>query len=573
MILVLSLSYIIYFISQNDAEKDIKKTLKDQQVQRQLETNRAIAFHITSDFDSILARMNLIADSPSIQSGDFQSINAQILLNEQYSLITTLTARPDAIFIIDNKSIVRSLRQNGEFTNVNANLSTEDYVISSEQSLKPVVSVLYSKKDGPRIVLGFPILQEGTNKYSGLVVALMPSTMFGNYGNIYEINFQYIVVLDKNGNHIAHGNKALIGKNFFDDFTQNFTRHNAELNNLIKNVLQGQSGYLIYEITSGERITTGFPVKLYGEPIFFVFVVTPTAPLYAQVANILQLQKTETVLLLILVTASAVIFIIFLLFWTSRLDKAVNNRTLQLKSLNEVLAMANEKLELQDKMQKDFINIAAHELRTPVQAILGYAEMIKINPQKAEYLSSILYNASRLQEIIDDVLDVSRIESNRLPLEKELFFIEDLILEVAEDYSKRISVDSNTNVQFMGEKKDKIKLLADKTRIRRVLMNLINNAIKFTKSGSIIVQVTKDSAGKNMIISVEDAGKGVDPEVIPNLFEKFVTKSKKGLGLGLFIARNIVESHGGKIWFEKNPKGGSIFKFTIPLMGQDEKID
>jgi signal transduction histidine kinase len=571
MIIVLSLSYIIYFISQNDAEKNIKNTLRDQQVQRQLETNRAIAFHITSDFDSILTRMNLIADSPSIQSGDFQSINVQILLNEQYSLITSLTARPDAIFIIDNKSIVRSLRQNGEFTNVNANLSTEHYVISSEQSLKPVVSVLYSKKDGPRIVLGFPILQEGTNKYLGLVVALMPSTMFSNYGNIYGITFQYIVVLDKNGNHIAHGNKALIGKNFFDDYTQNFTKHNAELNNLIKNVLQGQSGYLIYEITSGERVTTGFPVKLYGEAIFFVFVVTPTAPLYAQVANILQLQKTETVLLLILVTASAAIFIIFLLFWTSRLDKAVNNRTLQLKSLNEILAMANEKLELQDKMQKDFINIAAHELRTPVQAILGYAEMIKINPQKAEYLSSILNNASRLQEIIDDVLDVSRIESNRLPLEKEPFFIEDLILEVAEDYSKRISVDSNTNVQFMGEKKDKIKLLADKTRIRRVLMNLINNAIKFTKSGSIIVQATKDSAGKNVIISVEDAGKGVDPEVIPNLFEKFVTKSKKGLGLGLFIARNIVESHGGKIWFEKNPKGGSIFKFTIPLTGQDEK--
>ncbi|HEX9320320.1 MAG TPA: cache domain-containing protein, partial [Nitrososphaeraceae archaeon] len=230
MIIVLSLSYIIYFISQNDAEKNIKNTLKDQQVQRQLETNRAIAFHIASDFDSILARMNLIADSPSIQSGDFQSIHAQILLNEQYSLITSLTARPDAIFIIDNKGIVRSLRQNGEFTNVNANLSTENYVIRSEQSLKPVVSVLYQKKDDPRIVLGFPIIQEGTNKYLGLVVALMPVAMFGSYGNIYGITSQYIVVLDKNGNHIAHGNKVHVGKNFFDDYTQNFTRHNAELN-------------------------------------------------------------------------------------------------------------------------------------------------------------------------------------------------------------------------------------------------------------------------------------------------------------------------------------------------------
>ncbi|HEX9318485.1 MAG TPA: HAMP domain-containing sensor histidine kinase, partial [Nitrososphaeraceae archaeon] len=192
---------------------------------------------------------------------------------------------------------------------------------------------------------------------------------------------------------------------------------------------------------------------------------------------------------------------------------------------------------------------------------------------KAEYLSSILNNASRLQELIDDVLDVSRIESNRLPLEEEPFFIEDLIIEVVEDYKKRISVDSNTNVKFIRQNKNKIKLLADKTRIRRVLTNLINNAIKFTKSGTIIVQAERDSAGKNVIISVEDAGKGVDPEVIPNLFEKFVTKSKKGLGLGLFIAKNIVESHGGRIWFEKNPKGGSIFKFTLPLMDQNEKIN
>lgn len=158
-------------------------------------------------------------------------------------------------------------------------------------------------------------------------------------------------------------------------------------------------------------------------------------------------------------------------------------------------------------------------------------------------------------------------------MEKESFFIEDLILDISEDYNRSITPESNILVQFIKQNEDKTILHADITRIRRVLTNLINNAVKFTKSGTIMIKAAKDSAGKNVIISVLDAGTGVDPEVIHNLFEKFVTKSKKGLGLGLFIARNIIESHGGKIWFEKNPNGGSIFKFTIPLIDQDVKTD
>ncbi len=248
----------------------------------------------------------------------------------------------------------------------------------SAQKGKPLVSILYQKNGRPRIVLSYPILKEGSDEFLGLVAALMPTTLFGNYGNIYGINSQYLAVLDKNATHIAHGNRALIGRNFFDDHTQNFTKHNPALNELIHKVLNGQSGYVIYRIASGERITTGFPVRLYDQPLFFIFVVTPTAPLYSQVDNILQSQKIETVLLLVLITASAVIFIIFLLLWTDRLDRAVSNRTIQLKELNKVLSLANEKLQLQDKIQMDFINIAAHELRTPSQAILGYAEMLML---------------------------------------------------------------------------------------------------------------------------------------------------------------------------------------------------
>ena len=393
----------------------------------------------------------------------------------------------------------------------------------------------------------------------------MPTTFFANYGNIYGITYQYLAVLDRNGTHIVHGNKALIGRNFFDDYTQNFTSHNKELNDLVKKVLGGQSGYVIYKIASGERITTGFPVRIYDNPLFFIFLVTPTASLYAQVGDIIQTQKTETILLLMLVTASAIIFIIFLLIWTNRLDGAVYERTMQLKSLNEVLTLANEKLQVQDTLQKDFINIAAHELRTPAQAILGYAEMLQHNPEKISYLRFILNNAARLEALIEDVLDVGKIESNRLLLNKTPFYIDALIQGIVNEF--RIKEFTRiADVEIVYQNVNKIKVIADRTRIEQVITNLIDNALKFTVSGTITVEVKKDLINKQVIVSIKDTGKDVDVEVLPNMFEKFVTKSQKGLGLGLYIARNIVESHGGKIWYEKNPEGkGSTFKFILPL--------
>lgn len=565
IVFILILSYAIYFTSQNAAEWDIRDALIDQQRQRQLETNKAISFHITSDLDSILARLNLIANAKSVQSSDFTDNQTQHLLTEQYSLIASLTGRPDAIFLVDNKGIVKTAIQKGNFPNFNANLSNENYVIKTQKGLTPGVSISYQKNDSPKIVISYPILKEGTGEFLGLIAALMPSTFFANYGNIYGITSQYLVVLDRNGTHLVHGNKALIGRNFFDDYTQNFTRHNKELNDLVRKVLDGQSGYVIYKIASGERITTGFPLSLHGDPLFFIFLVTPTASLYGQVGDILQSQKTETILLLILVTASAVIIIIFLLIWTNRLDRAVYERTMQLKSLNEVLTSTNEKLQVQGTLQKDFINIAAHELRTPAQAILGYAEMLQHNPEKINYTTSILNNAVRLEALIEDVLDVSRIEGNGLLLNKTPFYIDELIQGIVNEFRTKEST-RNADVEIIYQNADKIKVIVDSTRLEQVITNLIDNAIKFTVSGTITVEVKKDLSKKQAIVSIKDTGKGVDPEVLPNMFEKFVTKSQKGLGLGLYIARSIVESHRGKIWYEKNQDSkGSTFKFTLPL--------
>jgi signal transduction histidine kinase len=561
--LVLVLSYLVYFLLQNATEENIKKVLLDQQKQRQNETTRAISFHIASDFDSILARLALIANSIS---GNLSDQLVQKLVSEQYPEAGSTLVYPNQFILINrNGVVVAAIPPEGPL-HLNDNLTGRNYLARPELFEKPFVSVLYQNNSNNLIIISYPIIQGTDEQKLGLVAAVMPPDLFQNYGNTYGINSPYLAVLDKNGTHIVHGNKALIGKNFFDDYTQNFTNHNKQLNTLISNVLAGKSGHALYSITSGERLTSGYPVYIGREPTFFVFAVTPTESLYSQIKDILASQESETFLLLTFITISAGVLIFFLLIWTRRLDKAVEKRTQQLTALNEVLSMANQRLEEQEKAERSFLNIAAHELRTPTQAIMGYAEMLKMNPSTNKYLDSILNNADRLQRLIEDMLDITRIENNLLTLRKEAIYVDELVQKIVDDYADKISA-GKKNIQLEIGRLDHAKVFVDKSRLQQVISNLLNNAINFTPSGAIKIDIVADNlVEKRLIISISDSGSGVDPSIQSRLFQKFASKSQNGTGLGLFIAKSIVEAHGGKIWYERNPnKNGAVFKFTLPF--------
>jgi signal transduction histidine kinase len=561
---VLVLSYFVYFSLQNATEYNIKQVLLDQQKQRQNETTRAITFHIASDFDSIIARLALIANSIS---GNLSSDVIQKILNEQYPEVGSTVAYPAQFVLINRNGIVVAASPQEGPLQLNENLTGQEYLERSELLRKPIVSVQYqNNKSNSSIIVSYPIIQRSTGQQLGLVAAIMRPDLFNNYGNTYGISSPYLAVLDQNGTQIVHGNKELVGKNFFDEFTQNFTKHNEQLNTLIRSVLAGESGFALYSIPSGERLTTGHPVYIRGQPTFFVFAVTPTDSLYSQIRDILAAQESETFLLLTLITISAGVFIIFLLIWTRRLDKSVEKRTQQLSSLNEVLSIANQRLEEQEQAERNFLNIAAHELRTPTQAVMGYAEMLKMNPSMTKYLDAVLNNANRLHRLVEDILDITRIENNLLVLRKEPIFVDEFVKKMVDDYADKITASKN-DIRLQGGLLDHVKVFADKDRLHQVISNLMDNAIKFTPIGTIKVDAVVDpSDEKRVIISVGDTGTGVDPEIQSKLFEKFASKSQKGTGLGLFIAKNIIEAHGGKIWFERNLDGkGSIFKFTLPL--------
>ncbi|HKH86724.1 MAG TPA: ATP-binding protein, partial [Nitrososphaera sp.] len=226
-----------------------------------------------------------------------------------------------------------------------------------------------------------------------------------------------------------------------------------------------------------------------------------------------------------------------------------------------------EKLEAHDRMQKEFINIAAHELRTPTQAILGYSELLQDDSGEhtADMLKALTRNAYRLQRLITDILDIARIESGTLILEIESVNLTDLITTAIGDAKNQVKISGKSieisyfhkQIQDAQQKKDLI-VDADKDRILQVLSNLLSNALKFTKEGSIAV--TTEKVENEVIVKVEDSGSGIDREIFPNLFERFVSKSEKGTGLGLFISKNITLAHGGRIWAENNPDGiGAMF--------------
>ncbi|MGA9218980.1 MAG: HAMP domain-containing sensor histidine kinase, partial [Nitrososphaeraceae archaeon] len=227
-----------------------------------------------------------------------------------------------------------------------------------------------------------------------------------------------------------------------------------------------------------------------------------------------------------------------------------------------------DQLKVHDRMQKEFINVAAHELRTPIQPILSLTEALRsevTSSEGQEMLNIIIRNAERLRQLAENILDVTRIESKTFSLTKENFSLDEILTRIMTD-CREVVKRSRTDLELTLEPESNETFVeADKSRITQVVTNLLTNAIRFTKSGNVSVAVTKGKAN-DIVVSIRDTGQGIDPEIIPRLFTKFVTKSITGTGLGLFISKSIIEAHGGSIWAENNLDGrGATFTFTIPV--------
>ena len=246
--------------------------------------------------------------------------------------------------------------------------------------------------------------------------------------------------------------------------------------------------------------------------------------------------------------------------------------------LKSELQKANEELKNKNRVMDEFINIAAHELRTPIQPILGLSEIVStnLNGEQREYMDIIRRNARRLQRLTQNILDVTKIENRSLSLNKEPVDLNDMISKIVEENARHIKgIENGHSIKLTHScSKKSIIVEADRERLNQVISNLVVNAIKFTKEGTISISAQekiesiKNSNIQEVIVTVKDTGSGIDPEIVPTLFSKFTTSSEQGTGLGLFISKNIIEAHGGKIRANNNPDGerGTTFTFSIPMV-------
>ena len=253
--------------------------------------------------------------------------------------------------------------------------------------------------------------------------------------------------------------------------------------------------------------------------------------------------------------------------------ESLKESNIRLKEGEEVIRVQYEKLKETDKMKDEFINIAAHELRTPIQPILGLTQFLLSktkNIKDHELLDVVVRNAKRLLRLTDEILDVTKIESHSLKLSKEQFNLNDVIKNAINDISTNKEKSNNLNLLFQSE--EDIFIEADRNRLVQVISNLLSNAVKFTKEGGGTITITAEKKNTQVIVKVKDTGTGIDPEILPHLFSKFASKSFEGTGLGLFICKNIVEAHDGKIWAENNADGkGATFSFSLQLSEEQQQ--
>jgi signal transduction histidine kinase len=575
VLLIIGISYGLFFYLQKNTEDDIRNSLFEQQKQRQLDSTKAISQHISSDLDSVMARLQGLANSIYLQQGEVSNNKTRTLMEEIY-LQLNATHTVDRLFLLNKNDISTiALAPKGEKTFIGTNFSYRDFVKETRTTLMPVFSNGYEGRDGTyRIALTYPIVNRGTGEYIGLVGTLIPTIQFfEHYGNIHNIKSQYLAVLDRQSNHLIHPLKQFVGIPFFGNYTQRFTEHNMILNNLIRRVMSGQTDLAVYDFINGQRLTTGYPIFVQGKPMYFVFVITPTSTIFSQINDVIFTERLEMFSLLAGVTAAVAVLILFLLKWSNTLERRVKTRTKELDESNQRLEGLNEQLKINEKLQKEFVNIAAHELRTPIQPILGLTEILKSTTRdtKDHELVDIVYrNAKRLQHLTEDILDVNRIESQSLLLNKERFNLTEMIMDAIADSKNQIAQENKDNLTLKFINKDKecqedIFVVADKGRISRLISNLLSNAVKFTKEGIITVSTQKND--NEVLVSIKDTGAGIDAEILSRLFTKFTTKSETGgTGLGLFISKSIVDAHGGKIWGKNNLDGkGATFTFSLPV--------
>jgi signal transduction histidine kinase len=567
------LSIASYRYSAFTSEQIRKIAAQDMRSNAEIEAHD-IANILNNKIDAVRNNLGLLSGLPTIQNQDVESSkklfsDAQETTGNTTSSYFWLNRDGKLLWAnaFDNQTIYDQYAGDDR--------SFRPYFSEPRDTLRAYFSSLIESVDGvPRLYLAHPIVlntnendNNSTNRiFNGVVVSAIDLNEFGQVLQS-QLSTKYgstLGMIDRNGMILYSSNATYIGKDIFGDEFQPVipVEIRDTFNSFLRDSLEGTAGS--GDVTfQGNTSTIAYePVSFSGDNFAVVYIVVPHN-IQGAVGSLIDQQRDFNLIVIGLIGTFAVGIAYLVLVWNRRLSGIVKSKTAELEQANKSLQEALEQLKDHDRMQREFINVAAHELRTPTQAIIGYSDLFYLRPESRELaIKAIARNAERLERLTHDILDVTRIEGHRLDLNKEKFDISEVVASAIEDTKSRVD-DNSDSIKFQYTPR-KIVVEADRMRISQVVSNLLGNAVKFTKQGT--VYISADSKDGEAIVSVKDSGTGIDPEIVSRLFTKFTSKSQTGTGLGLFISKSIIEAHGGRIWAENNKDSkGATFTFRVPL--------
>jgi signal transduction histidine kinase len=528
-----------------------------------------IARNLINNIEAVRSNLALLSSVPAIQNQDIES--SKELFSDAQETTSNITS---SYFWLDKDG---KLLWANSFENqtiyeqfAGGDRSLRPYFAEPRDTLRPYFSSLIESVDAvPRLYIGYPIiLDTGQNNnssvFNGVVASAIDLDQFGQVLQA-QLSPKYgstLGMVDRNGVILYTTNATHVGLNIFGDEFQSVIplEIRASFNSFLRDSLRGSAGSGDIFLQGNTSTIAYQPVSFSGDNFAVVYIVAPHN-IQGAVGALIDQQRDFNLIVIGSIGAVAVAIAFLILNWNRRLSGIVKSKTAELERSNLSLQEAIEQLKVHDRMQREFINVAAHELRTPTQAIIGYSELFYLRPQsREESIKAITRNAERLESLTRDILDVTRIEGHRLDLNKERFDISEVVASAIDDTRRRVD-DSNIKFEYSPRK---ILVEADRMRISQVVSNLLSNAAKFTKKGA--VYISADNEDGHVVVSVKDTGPGIDTEIMPKLFTKFTSKSQTGTGLGLFISKSIIEAHGGRIWAENNKdKKGATVTFRLPL--------
>jgi signal transduction histidine kinase len=545
--------------------------------------------HLTvNKLNIVIGSLELISSSPNMIEQDVGQ--AKILLSKAQNSTEDLV---DSYYWFDSNgtSIWSSSLMNDTIKERFNGFSIASYAYFKEvrNTLAPVYGDAQEWVDlRPKIFIIYPILgtENSTvtenykvNKiFRGVVLATINPNVLGRLleDQLSPLTNANISLVNSNGLMILKGTPEYFGINLLDptakSLSDQFVTDVKNENNLIEQIrsaLLNSRTFSIDVVASGQDLTVAYsPVLLDGKRLLTIILALPHIP-EASVENLVLLQRNFGIAAMI--TIGIISFGVFygVTNWHKEMRKQVLKHKMELEQTAEKLAII-------DQGQKEFIDIAAHEFRTPIQSVLGYSEFIRSSLVNFDgYFDNLFKNARRLEKITNDLLDVSKIDSENFELSKTDFDLNEVLKKAVGNHERDAS-GKNVKIIFEPKKEDTRSINADESKIGQVINNLLSNALDFTKNGTITIKVydlsirsddkENHDTQESIAIEVKDTGSGINEEIMPRLFEKFSRRSDSGAGLGLYISKKIVDMHGGKFWAQNN-KGakGATFTFTLPI--------